>query len=114
MASKAIALIVTVLFTFPSFAAEFDHNYSTYNQILSQAVIPSSDGTKTKVDYKKINSENLDNAIDQLLAVTKDDVFSKFSYEQRLAYFINLYNAVTLRLIKKKFQRNFSSRKSCL
>jgi hypothetical protein len=75
-------------------AAEFDHSHSQFARVLSQHVKDSL------VDYAglKENSSELDAYLEQLASVPPDD-FKKWTKEQQLALYLNLYNAQTLRLI---------------
>lgn len=80
----------------------FDHTHETWSKTLK-------DNTKevkgqVLVNYKKLKKhpEQLIAYTEQLEAVTKDE-FSKFSKNQKLAFWINAYNAYTVQLILKKY-----------
>ncbi len=68
-------------------------NHSTWNDLLKKYV--SSTG---KVNYKGLKGEKtkIDNYINQLIAFTSQTDWSR---NEKLAYWINLYNAITVKLI---------------
>jgi len=76
------------------FALEFDHAYKQYDQLLKSNV---KDGL---TNYKSIKEkpESLNSYIDTLEKVDEPS-FNTWSENQRLTYFINLYNAATIKLI---------------
>ena len=75
------------------------HNHKRWNSILNMFV--SDDG---KVDYLGIKgSSEFDIYIDILLHNLPEDSWSK---EQKLAYWINAYNALTIHLILKNYPLN--------
>ncbi len=75
-------------------AAGFDHRYEVYAAVLERHVRPP------RVDYAalKANRELLDRAVAELGAVSADEE-QRWSREQRMAFWINAYNAFTLRVI---------------
>ncbi len=85
--------------------AGFDHSYSKLNTLLSKAVVMKNNGQKSIVKYKAITSGEIDAVVKELLAAEKKQVMKDFSYKQRLSYFINLYNAMTIKLIKDNYKK---------
>ncbi|HAK56148.1 MAG TPA: hypothetical protein DCP38_11815, partial [Acidobacteria bacterium] len=75
-------------------AQAFDHQYRTYSGVLDESLIGS------RVDYGRLASDRvaLDAAVDELSAVPRE-TFDAWSRAQRLAYWINAYNVLTLRVI---------------
>lgn len=92
--------IFLLLITNISFA--FDHTHETWSKALKQNT-KEVDG-QVLVNYKKIKKhpEQLLAYLDELESVTKD-VFAKFSKKQKLAFWINAYNAYTIQLIIKNY-----------
>ena len=91
----AIVLGGTLAIIAPSTAQpKFDHDYSTYAHILSQFLV---DG---RVDYSNLvdNRDRLDSVVEEFSTVSRL-TFSAWSREERLAYWINVYNLYTLRTI---------------
>jgi len=78
----------------PASVAEFDHQHSTYAQILTQHV------ENGLVDYPAIKARpaDLQKYLNELAAVD-EPTFRAWTEPQRLAYLINLYNAQTIALI---------------
>jgi len=72
----------------------FDQSHQLFTDVLSKYVI------KSKVDYKGLKADpaKLDQYISQLSAVSGEDL-TKWSKEEKLAYWINAYNAFTLKVI---------------
>jgi hypothetical protein len=72
----------------------FDHQYRTYAGVLDESL------TGSRVDYGRLASDRvaLDAAVDELSAVQRE-TFDAWSRAQRLAYWINAYNVLTLRVI---------------
>lgn len=110
---KLVALISTFLFAIslqaqqptPKMTFEFDHTYSAFNSLLSKNVVMKKNGQKSIVNYKGISSGEINSVVAQMLKADKDQVLNKFSYAQRLSYFVNLYNALTIKLIKDNYKK---------
>ena len=94
---KITTWILTGLLLSPmlSVAQEFDHNYKAWDTFLMNHV-----DKQGRVDYPKAlkNQANLGATVKQLGAVTAADIKS-WSRDQQLAYWINAYNAFTMRAI---------------
>ena len=75
-------------------AQTFDHNYLAYARVLSDFLVGH------RVDYKRLakNRGGLDDASEELSAVSAV-ALNGWTREQRLAYWINAYNLLTLRVI---------------
>jgi len=73
---------------------EFDHSHRLYEDLLKKHV------KDARVDYKGFidSSEQLDRYLDQLGSVRKQD-YSNWTEEQQLAFWINAYNAFTIKAI---------------
>lgn len=84
---------------------KFDHTYSAYNSLLNKYL------QNAKVDYQGFIKSRA--AFEQFLksigAVNEDD-YQNWTEEQRLAYWINAYNAFTIKAIIDHFpiKRSFS------
>ncbi|MBI4369346.1 MAG: DUF547 domain-containing protein [Elusimicrobia bacterium] len=78
----------------PSIADNFDQSHSLLSQVLKEYI---HDGL---VNYKKLkdNPKKLDHYIKELDAVQKSDV-SSWSRNERIAFWINAYNALTIKAI---------------
>lgn len=72
----------------------FDHSYATYNSLLNQYVI------NARVNYEGfINSRAEFETFLRALGSVDKDVFESWTEEQRLAFWINAYNAFTIKAI---------------
>jgi Protein of unknown function, DUF547 len=78
--------------------SKFDHKHARFSLLLSQI---AQDG---KVDYVKLrrNPEQLGNYLKTMSKVTRKQ-FERFSVEQRIAYWVNLYNATILDIVVKNY-----------
>lgn len=72
----------------------FDHSYATYNSLLKRYVI------NARVNYEGfINSRAEFETFLRALGSVDEDVFESWTEEQRLAFWINAYNAFTIKAI---------------
>lgn len=76
----------------------FDHNHITFDLVLKKYVKPV--GNTTQVDYVllKKNINELVEYLTELEIVTKSE-FKKWTKDQQFAYWVNVYNAYTLKII---------------
>jgi hypothetical protein len=79
-----------------------DHTHANFNAILQKVVIIFNQGAYTQIDYQKVDRKKLNTYIDQLLSVKKAEVDS-WTKNQQLAFYFNLYNALTIELILKNY-----------
>jgi hypothetical protein len=77
-----------------SSCVEFDHSHANFTAILKKVV----NGKKVNYRVLKKDVALLDAYLNELSAVCKSD-FSRFSSQRKLAFFINAYNAYTLKLV---------------
>jgi hypothetical protein len=91
---ETTGLFTVVLFFLSSSLLPFDHKHSTYNSLLTTHV------QNGFVDYKALKKEEvkLDLYLKDLSQVTNQE-FNSFSREEKLCFWINAYNAFTLKLI---------------
>ena len=89
-----IAIVSVALFAGTPHAASFDHDYGQYAKVLHDYVHGA------RVDYTALRSGRaaLDEVVTAFAAPTADEERG-WSRDQRLAYWINAYNAFTLRAI---------------
>lgn len=81
-----------------SYAYGFDHDHSAFTQILKKNVTLKNGGKYSQLDYKNVNKTELKNYTKSLLAEKKATVDS-WTKEQQLAFYFNLYNALTIELV---------------
>jgi hypothetical protein len=86
-------------------AAEFDHSYSNFDQLLTQVVQTSADKKQTRVNYQSlsIKSDILQRSLDAFSAVNKSQ-FDGWDEQQQLSFLINAYNGFTLKLITDNWE----------
>jgi hypothetical protein len=90
----SIALLVLALVGPARAADDFDHGYATWDQVLRRHV--SSTGL---VDYEGLASDAaLDRFLDAIAAVPPEAV-ARWSRDQKVAFYINAYNALTFRTV---------------
>lgn len=83
---------------------DFDHSHTIYAELLEKYV------ENGKVDYKGFiaSGEKFQRYLDQLASVSEED-FKEWSREEKLAFWINSYNAFTIEAIIDNYpiERNF-------
>lgn len=86
-------------------AADFDHSYANYDQLLHLVVHVSADKKQTRVDYQQlaIKKNLLNTLLISFSAVTKSQ-YDAWNQKQKLSFLINTYNAFTLKLIVDNWQ----------
>lgn len=89
-----------LLISFNSFA--FDHTHEQWSKVLKTNTIEKSGQVLVKYKQLKKHPEELFAYIEQLEDVSKDE-FKKFSHSQKLAFWINAYNAYTIQLVIKNY-----------
>ncbi len=76
----------------------FDHNHQAWNEILKNYVVPGKISTLFKYKALKANVSLLNSYLKHLESVSDSD-FQKFNKKQKLSFWINAYNAYTVKLI---------------
>ncbi len=94
---------LSLLLALPALASEseissFDQSHSLWNKVLKGYVIVEGPTSWVQYSTLKKNPEELNQYLSQLESVTKTD-FSRFSENEKLAFLINAYNALTVKLI---------------
>ncbi|WP_158768438.1 DUF547 domain-containing protein [Paraglaciecola sp. L1A13] len=86
-------------------AADFDHSYAGFDQLLKEVVQVSKDNKQTRVDYQKLamQKETLNTLLSAYSNVTKSQ-YDTWSKTQELSFLINAYNGFTLKLIVDNWQ----------
>lgn len=76
----------------------FDHSHAGWTKVLKNFVIV--EGPKSEVNYKalKLSPELLNNYLHDLANVSKED-FGTWSEKEKLSFWINAYNAYTIKLV---------------
>ena len=84
----------------PAFA--FDHSHSKWGIFLKTYVV-SKDQATTVVDYEKAKASHtgLDEYLSAIQAVSRSE-YDKWTSEQKKAFLINAYNALTVHLILRE------------
>ena len=104
-------LLVTNL-SQPNFAfsgSVFDHTHQQYNEILKQVVVET--GHQSFVDYGKLKSDS--SRLDLYIATieaTQEAEFQSWSRQQQMAFLINAYNVLTIKLILASYPNLLSIR----
>ena len=77
----------------------FDHNYAGWTKLLKEYV------TDGKVNYKGWMASGRDNirSVEKSLETVCKSDFDKFTREQKLAYWINVYNVYTVEMILRNY-----------
>ena len=93
---KNILLFILLILNLNLYA--FDHTYKTWDKILKKYVIKNKN--QSYVNYKNLkkNDESFKQFVNSIGEVEKEE-FEKFSNNQKVAFLINSYNALTIKLI---------------
>ena len=78
----------------------FDQDYKSWDKFLKKYTVVED--KQTLVKYKEIDKEDLKSILSEFEAVSKKD-FKAWSKNQKLAFWINAYNAYTIQLILKHY-----------
>ncbi len=97
---KILILSSIVLTSSLSFA--FDHKHSLFANLLNAHVKMSPNKTSSVVDYKNFNTKKLNEYLKSISSLKKKD-FNNFTRKQQLAFYINAYNAYTIKLILNNY-----------
>lgn len=103
MVKRLLLLIGLWLFFVPATFA-FDHSHATWNQLLQQYVHWDEKGVSSTVDYAALKRQpsELDKYLADVSAVSLKS-YSGWQKPQQLAFLINAYNALTIKLILSKY-----------
>jgi len=89
--------ILIFLISFSAFA-NFNHEHSRWDRILKEYTV--QDNHQVLFKYKKLkdSESKLDAYLNELESINKTE-FDKFSREEQLAFWLNAYNAYTIKII---------------
>jgi len=84
----------------PAFA--FDHSHRLFDRLLQDSVVVI--GLQSSVNYGEVkkNPTRLNTYIEEIETISSAD-FKKWSENQQVAFLINIYNALTIKLILTKY-----------
>ena len=95
-------LIFGLFISFNFFAgnafADFDHTHEKWNQILKQYTTKNGNQVYFKYNELKKNEGVLSSYLNELESLKKEK-FNTFNQDQKLAFWINAYNAYTIQII---------------
>ena len=80
----------------------FDQSHSAFDSVLKQYVVVNGPQSAVRYGEIKKNPDQLNSYIRELEAVSAEE-FSKWSEPQQIAFLINAYNALTIKLILTKY-----------
>ncbi len=93
-------IILLLAMSFSLFA--FDHNHSEWNDILKTNTSVSDKQTSFHYESLKNNQTKFDSYLNSIENLSKKE-FKKFSKDEKLAFWINVYNAYTVKLILNNY-----------
>jgi len=98
MKMKFMILSLTMI----SLLNAFDHSHKVFDKILKKYVVIS--GKQSFVKYKELSKDinDLDLYIREIEKISKKE-YLKWSKEQKMAFLINAYNALTIKLILSEY-----------
>ena len=98
-----IMIFLLTFFTlFLNVANAFDHTHQILQQLLDQKLVIKGEQSFVKYSEIKNNPEILNSYIKELSTVSSEE-FKQWDSSQRLAFLINAYNALTLKMIVKNY-----------
>lgn len=91
-------VLLLLLVTVPFSTRAFDHTYQAYDSLLQDIVVEKD--LQTAVDYNRLHNDpaRLNEFTKSIENVNRSE-YDSWSKEQRLAFLINAYNALTLKLV---------------
>lgn len=90
--------IVLYLATASTQASAFDHSHKVWNEVLSRYMVSGEFKYKELKEAPKGSNGEFRNYLDQIEAVTAKE-YGTFSRSEQMAFLINAYNAMTVKLI---------------
>ncbi len=104
--SVMASVLFAVLVCAKSYAADFDHGFDNYNQLLAHVVQVSDDKKQTRVKYQQLvlKKDALERALSAFSSVTKSQ-YDGWNEQQQLSFLINAYNGYTLKLIVDNWEQ---------
>ena len=96
--NKRLLILLLGLWPMASVAQAFDHGHSRWTNVLQKYV--TVEGAKSRVNYARLKTDQneLNFYLKELESVTLEN-FRTFDKGERLAFLINAYNALTVKLI---------------
>lgn len=95
---KEIALLCLLALAVPVSGRAFDHTHAAFDAVLKKYVM----GEKVKYAALKVSDQGL-NAYIETLGKVSPAKFSHFNKSQKMTYWINAYNAFTLKSLIEKY-----------
>ncbi len=94
-------LLLGILLSFSAFA-DFDHSHKQWDKVLKEYTAKKD--RQVYVNYRALKNEinELNSYLAQLEAVKRGE-FKRFNEKQKLAFWINAYNAYTVKIILKNY-----------
>jgi len=83
-------------------ALAFDHTHGAWTAFLKKNLVVKQGGSVSQVKYKTLDASELKRYTGSLLKVSQVEV-NGWSKNQQLAFYFNLYNALTVQRIKEKY-----------
>lgn len=97
-----IGLFVSIYFGAGDAFADFDHTHKKWDHVLKQFTIKKESQVYFKYKEVKKDAEGFNSYLTELESLSKDD-FGRFNRNERLAFWINAYNAYTVQIILKHY-----------
>ncbi len=82
----------------------FSSQFPEVSNLLSKSVVMKQSNQKSFINYSQIKVSEVNKVSAHLLSFSKDQVMNVMNKKQRLAYFINLYNVMTIKFIKDNYK----------
>ena len=98
----SLSILFLFVASFSTNALAFDHTHGVWSTFLKKNVVVSNGGSTSKVKYKSLNLSDLKKYTSTMLKVTKSEL-NGWTKNQQLAFYFNLYNALTVQIIKENY-----------
>ncbi|MBU2647209.1 DUF547 domain-containing protein [bacterium] len=95
-----LGMLLTALLVNPVLG--IDHTYPQWDRILKAVVVPVGPKSQVRYDLLQKNPRELDQFIGDVERVTHTE-YQQWSDQQKVAFLINAYNALTIKLILTKY-----------
>jgi len=97
-----IRIVYILILTVSISLFAFDHAHAAFDTVLNEYVVVK--GPQSVVKYKELkkNSTDLELYLQQIQTVSKEE-YNNWSKQQQMAFLINAYNALTIKLILTEY-----------
>lgn len=99
---KVVLNTIFLTFFIPSLSYAFDHTFQSWGRVLDQYVVEAGSESGVKYSELKKNPQDLIQFISEIKNLSQEE-YNLFSQNQKLAFLINSFNALCLKLVTDNY-----------